>query len=62
MNHNDIQPKNKIEELIKNDILEYLEFSESFISGIESELKDDPENYDYTIDDFREFLFTYQLS
>ena len=56
-----IQPQNPIEESIKNDILEYLEFSNEFISGIQSELKEDPENWDYTIDDFNHFLFTYKI-
>jgi len=59
---NQITPSNDIEKSILNDIKEALEFSESYISIIKSELKDAPETFDYTMDDFNEFLYKYELS
>lgn len=61
MNLENIIPKNQIEIDILHDIIEITKFSESFKSIIQSELKDDPESYSYTIDDFSQFLFTYNL-
>lgn len=61
MNLPNITPKNQIEIDILHDITETLKFTDSFKSIIQSELKDDPESYSYTMDDFSQFLFTYNL-
>ena len=59
-----INPENPIEESIKNDFLELYEFQGEDLSTsvISSELRDDPEAYDYTKDDLDQFISKYNLT
>ena len=59
-----ITPENEIESSILQDIKIALEFPETqnFILQITEDLKDSPEDYDYTQDDFDQFIFKYELN
>ena len=59
-----ITPENEIESSILQDIKTALEFPETqnFILQITDDLKDSPEDYDYTQDDFDQFIFKYELN
>ena len=58
-----IIPDNPTEASILDDINEAIGCEiQSWISAIRSELKDDPDNFDYDLDDFNQFLFKYELS
>lgn len=59
-----ITPENEIESSILQDIENALEYPETqnFILQITEDLKDSPEDYDYTQDDFDQFIFKYELN
>ena len=59
-----ITPENEIESSILQDIKNALEFLETqnFILQITEDLKDSPEDYDYTQDDLEQFIFKYELN
>ena len=61
MNLSEITTENNIEELILSDLQEALTISNCFISILSSELKDDPDGYDYTMGDLEQFLFKYSI-
>lgn len=62
MNLNDITPENKTEELILQDLRELCnQHHELPISVLLDELEDDPEAYEYDIDDLNQFLFKYNI-
>ena len=60
-NIDNITPENPTEASILQDIKNALEFPETqdFILLITEDLKDSPEDYDYTQDDLEQFIFKY---
>lgn len=60
MNLSEITPENQIEKSILEDLTQLSQGEHEFpISILLDELEDDPEAYQYDIDDLNQFLFKY---